>query len=362
MSIDDIAWEPPFLEPHVDEALEAALRRDHGGTLPPGTRQVSHAPWLARAPVLFDWFGGRLMHIEPRLAETLALVVSQDNSCRYCFAAHRVLMRFSGVSERAIRRLEHDLLTNELPEPEQRAIAFARRLSRSTPPVTGTDLERLRDAGWTDGAVREMALAVAAMIALNRYSTFLALDPVPYEALPDRWYAKLLRPAFGAYLRLHTRRGRAAPFDERERGAPFARVINGFDGLPLGRSLRTIIDEAWAFDGVSREAKALMVAVVAHVLGEEAVRADARVLAFGEGTSPATFDAVLAHLDAAGLDPHTRIAVAFARDSVFYEPAPIQRRTRALAAELPTPVLIDLVGFASFANVIARLGAFAHTP
>lgn len=362
MSVDDIAWEPSFVEPHVDEALEAALRRENGGTLPAGTRQVSHAPWLARSPALFNWFGGRLLHLDTRLVETLALVVSQDNSCRYCFAAHRVLMRFSGVSERAIRRLEHDLLTNELPEPEQRAIAFARQLSRSTPLVTGADLERLRGAGWTDGAVREMALAIAAMIALNRYSTFLALDPTPYESLPDRWYARLLRPALGAYLRLRTRRGRPTPFDERARSAPFARVINGFDGLPLGRSLRTIIDEAWAFDGVGRQTKALMVAVVAHTLGDDGVLADARALALGEGAGPATFDAILAHLDAEGLDPTTRIAVTFARDSVFYEPSPIQRRTRALAAELPAPVLIDIVGFASFANVIARLGAFAEPP
>jgi hypothetical protein len=37
------------------------------------------------------------------------------------------------MSETQIRRLEQDLLTTVLPQREQRAIAFARRLSRSAP-------------------------------------------------------------------------------------------------------------------------------------------------------------------------------------------------------------------------------------
>ena len=102
------------------------------------------------------------MHIEINLAEMLALVVSQENSCRYCFAAHRLLSRFAGMSETHLRRLEHDLLTSVLPKREQRAIAFARRLSRSTPILALADLAPLIANGWSDMAIREMALVCGA--------------------------------------------------------------------------------------------------------------------------------------------------------------------------------------------------------
>jgi AhpD family alkylhydroperoxidase len=165
MAIEQTEWEPSFLNPVADASLEASLRKENGGSLPPGTRHISRCPWLARSPALFNWFQGRLLHIDINLAQMLALVVSQDNSCRYCFAAHRILTRFAGMSETQIRRLEQDLLTTELPPPEQQAIAFARRLSRSTPILVQADLEPLTAYGWSDMAIREMALVCGAMIA-----------------------------------------------------------------------------------------------------------------------------------------------------------------------------------------------------
>jgi AhpD family alkylhydroperoxidase len=360
MAIEQTEWEPSFLTPVVDASLESSLRKENGGPLPPGTRHISRCPWLARSPALFNWFQGRLLHIDINLAQMLALVVSQDNSCRYCFAAHRILTRFAGMSETQIRRLEQDLLTIELPQPEQQAIAFARRLSRSTPILVQADLEPLTACGWSDLAIREMALVCGAMIALNRYSTFLALDPEPYEALPDRWYMQLMRPAFGLVLRLKTRRGKPAPFSADERHGPFARIVNGFDGLPLGRSLRQILDEAWDFDGLPRRTKALVAAIIARGLGDEMVLSEARALACDYGVGAKDFDGALAHFSAEGLFEKEKIAIEFARATIWYEPAPMQRRTRAFMEHFEIEELLDLVGFASFANLIARLGVFAE--
>jgi AhpD family alkylhydroperoxidase len=360
MPIEHTTWEPSFLPPVADPRLESSLRKENGGLLPPGTRHFSHCPWLARSVALFNWHAGRLVHIDINLAEMLALVVSQDNSCRYCFAAHRILTRFAGMRETQIRRLEQDLLTIELPQSAQRAIAFARRLSRSTPILKQADLEPLTACGWSDMAVREMALVCGAMIALNRYATFLALDPEPYEALPDRWYVRLIRPALGFALRLTTRRGEPTPFSTAERQGPFARIVNGFDGLPLGRSLRKILDEAWNFDGVPRRTKALITAVIAHGLGDDMVQAEARALALENGVGAEDFAGALAHFSADGLFAKEKIALEFARDTIWYAPAPMQRRTRAFREHFDIEELLDLVGFASLANLIARLGVFAE--
>jgi alkylhydroperoxidase family enzyme len=198
------------------------------------------------------------------------------------------------------------------------------------------------------------------MMALNRYATFLALDPKPYEALPDRWYVRLLRPALGVVLRLKTRRGETTPFSAAERQGPFARIVNGFDGLPLGWSLRTILDEAWDFDAIPRRTKALVAAVIARGLGDDLVLSEARALAHDNGVDAKDFDDALAHFTAAGLFEKEKMAIEFARETIWYEPAPIQRRTRTFRDHFETAELLDLVGFASFANLIARLGVFAE--
>ena len=73
--------------------------------------------------------------------------------------------------------------------------------------------------------------------------------------------------------------GEPTPFSAAERQGPFARIVNGFDGLPLGWSLRTILDEAWDFDAIPRRTKALVAAVIARGLGDRLVLSEARALA-----------------------------------------------------------------------------------
>jgi alkylhydroperoxidase family enzyme len=160
-------------------------------------------------------------------------------------------------------------------------------------------------------------------------------------------------------LRLAARRGDPAPFSADERQGPFARIVNGFDGLPLGRSLRTILDEAWHFDGISQRTKALVVAVIARGLGDDMVLSEARALALDHGVGAKDFTGALAHFSADGLSEKEKIAIDFARDTIWYAPAPMQRRTRAFMDHFETEELLDLVGFASLANLIARLGIFA---
>jgi hypothetical protein len=51
----------------------------------------------------------------------------------------------------------------------------------------------------------------------------------------------------------------------------------------------------------------------------------------------------------------------FARETIWYQPAPIQRQVRELNAQLGTPALLELVGITSLANAFARL-AFVLEP
>jgi hypothetical protein len=77
----------------------------------------------------------------------------------------------------------------------------------------------------------------------------------------------------------------------------------------------------------------------------------------GEGLTEATLAQVLTHLDAPELDAVERLLVPFARETIWYEPAPLQRRARALLDRLSAPQVLEAIGVAALANGLCRMGA-----
>src|SRR3989449_5886194 len=123
--ITGMEWEESLLPPTpVPPALEAEIRRLFGvvpGWLPP----VAPGPWLARSWA--SMLRKPVAHVSPDLCDLVALVVSQDNSCRYCFGAQRAVLRMRGYREAYIARLERDFHVAELSDAERAALDFARR-------------------------------------------------------------------------------------------------------------------------------------------------------------------------------------------------------------------------------------------
>ena len=66
---------------------------------------------------------------------------------------------------------------------------------------------------------------------------------------------------------------------------------------------------------------------------------------------------MLTHLDAPELDPVERLLVPFARETMWYEPATLQRHARALRDRLTGPQLLEAIGVAALANGLCRMGA-----
>jgi uncharacterized peroxidase-related enzyme len=358
-ALAEVEWEDCFLPPSRDPALERELRAMNGGMLPPGTPYFLHCPWVARAAAHFDWLRGRLAHLPIDFAEQVAVVVSQDNSCRYCFAAHRLLLRFAGVPEPRIRRLEQDLLIAELRPAERAGLEFARRVSRAAPLVEAGEVEALRQVGWDDPAIREIALVAGFMLCANRYATLAALPPQPIEELPERWYVRAVLPLAARLVRGRWKRGAPDFLEPERRSGPFAGAVNAFDGLPLARALRQVLDEAWASPLLPRRAKALVCAVVARGLSAPATEREARRLALAEGLPAEQLEAALTHLAAPALDPVEALLAPFARETLWYQPAPLQRRARGLSERLGPGPFLEAIGVAALANMVGRLEVFA---
>lgn len=350
----EIEWEECLLEPRRDAEIERRLRQRFG-RVSPGVAYFAECPWLSESLAEMSAQLMTTVRLDHELAEMASVVVSHDNACRYCYATTRALLRVLGYPEERIHRLEQDLLSAEFEPRERAAFDFARRLSRANPLPTRADAARLRDVGFDDLAIVELAGVVALSVFHNRLATLAALPPQRYEALPDRWYVRLLRPLVARRVRRLHRRAPVTPLRPDQHQGPFAPVVRALDGLPLAGVLHGFLDTLWKSQVLPARSKALVFGVVARGLGCKASEAEATRLAVEAGMAPSDVASALAHLSSSALEPIEAVALPFARETVWYQPAVIQRRSRAVRDALPRPVYVELLLTASAANMVCRL-------
>jgi len=262
-----------------------------------------------------------------------------------------------GMSERRIQHLEQNLLTADFTPRERAGLDFARRVSRSNPLPTAADVEALRAHGFAPLEIAELSAVVAMHLFFNRIATLGALPPQPMEALPDQWRTRLLRPLVAVQLRGVRRRVAPLPPPSERPSGPFAAVIETLDGLPLARTLRGALDGMRASEALTPRARALVFAVVGRQLACPLAEQEGRRMVLAEGMAAADVDQVLAHLTSPALDPVERIVVPFARETVWYRPAQIQRRAREVKQTLSRESFVELIAVAGVANALCRLAA-----
>ena len=181
-TLQHVAWESCAVEPVHDWELESyALRRQ--GVLSPAIRYFVPVPWLARAVVDLRPELGLLMHVDSQVADLLALVVSQQNSCRFCYAGVRALLWAQGVSKARLEKIEQQVAQGNLPARTIAAIAFGRSQSRSGPSGARAARAALLREGFSDDEMREIAYVVAETDFSNRAHTIPAIPARPMEEL-----------------------------------------------------------------------------------------------------------------------------------------------------------------------------------
>jgi len=354
-ALQGVAWEPCLLEARRDATLEAYARRKTG-VPQPAIRYFVDCPWLARALVDLHPEYGLLVRLDLHLADLITLVVSQENSCRYCYAAVRTLLRIQGMSEARIQRMEQDLTRADLGSRALAAIAFARMQSRSAPTVADAAKKELLAAGFDAETMKEVAFVVAATDFMNRASTIPAIPWHGVERTPDRFHVRLLRPLIARMLESRRSRGRpTAPV--RPAVYPYAALVTAYAGSPVAATLAQVLEAMWSSQVLTRRCKLLLFAVIARGIGCGACAAEVDPALREEGLPERAIAQILTHLDAPELDPVERVLVPFARETIWYEPAPLQRRARAVRERLTAAQFLEAVGVLSLANGLCRLGA-----
>jgi len=359
-TLQEIAWESCLVEPVRDRALQSYARRRLG--IPnPMIDYFASVPWLARAVIDLHPEYGLLMHLDESVADLIVLVVSQENSCRFCYAAVRAVLWAQGMSQARIERMERDLARSDLPPRTMAAVAFGRTLSRSGPVRAPEARQALRRVGFGAEEMKEIAFAAAITDFNNRALTIPAIPAHPVERIPDQIHMRLLRPFLGRIIKKHRYRGQPTALDQVPSYA-YARLVKAYAGSPIGAVLNRTLTEMWASPHLTRRCKLLMLAVIARGLGCETCSLEVSEALENESLEQSALTQILSHLDAPELDPIERLLVPFARETIWYEPASLQRRARKLRGHLTDPQLLEAIGVAALGNGLCRMGAMVLNP
>lgn len=117
--------------------------------------------------------GGQLSR---SLKEMIAVVVSRANSCRYCVAAHEMMLQQLGFSKEQVRALEEDSGRADLSPRDRALLAFAEKSTTAPHSVTDLDVEQLKQYGLTDAQIVEAQGVMELFTGYNKFIDSLAVD------------------------------------------------------------------------------------------------------------------------------------------------------------------------------------------
>ena len=166
-------------------SVRTVLDQIHGafGATPNMFRAVANSPAALQSMwAAFGALGGGV--IGAALGEQIAVAVANRNACDYCLAAHTALGRKAGVSGDALAAAQ----SGESADPRTAAVLrFALKLVNERGQVDATDVQALRDHGWSD----EHIVEIVAHVALNLFTNYVNVA----LAVPVDFPGVKLRPA-----------------------------------------------------------------------------------------------------------------------------------------------------------------------
>ena len=131
------------------------------GKIPNILRTTSIDPQIAK----WFWDGVKIILLRessiPRvLKESIAVVVSNANSCNYCTQAHGTLLQLMGFTDKQIEDLKNNF--ESFSDKEKAALNYALKINDSANKTTSDDHKILKDFGYDDKQIVEITSVVAA--------------------------------------------------------------------------------------------------------------------------------------------------------------------------------------------------------
>jgi len=116
--------------------------------------------------------------------EMIAVVVSVANKCKYCIGAHSAALRKLTKDPALADAIAADHTTAPLPEKDRAMLDYALKLTLRPTEMREADVTALRDAGWSDEDVMDIAEVIGMFNLTNRMASGLGWEPNPeYDSL-----------------------------------------------------------------------------------------------------------------------------------------------------------------------------------
>jgi len=151
--------------------IEAAF-----GMVPNLFRVYAHHPPLLQA----NWEKVKAVMMAGSLRrdvkETIAVLVSKDNSCSYCVAAHTAVLKSLGMTAEQIAALEDNLDAADFNAKEKALIHFAREANRNSPAISDTQFQTVRQTGARDDEIVEALGVMEVFTAFNKFVDSLQVE------------------------------------------------------------------------------------------------------------------------------------------------------------------------------------------
>jgi uncharacterized peroxidase-related enzyme len=109
--------------------------------------------------------------------EMIAVVVSTVNRCHYCMVSHGAALRKLTGDPVLVEQLRTDYKYAELEPRERAMLDFAVKLTEQSSRCSEDDVERLREAGWSDEDIMDIAQVAAMFNFTNRLASGLGWVP-----------------------------------------------------------------------------------------------------------------------------------------------------------------------------------------
>jgi uncharacterized peroxidase-related enzyme len=165
---------PEMAQGDVD-AIFQEIRQAFGG-VPNLFLTYAHHPPLLEA----NWHKVKRVMMEGSLErktkESIALLVSKDNGCDYCVAAHTGALKAIGVSDAEIARIETDLDQAEFTAKERALIRFARKSNQAAHEITDEIFSSVRGSGAGDAEIIEALGVMEVFTAFNKFLDALSVE------------------------------------------------------------------------------------------------------------------------------------------------------------------------------------------
>lgn len=142
------------------------------GMTPNMMKTMAQSPAVLEAYLNFSTSlgGGSL---DAKLREQIALVSAEVNGCGYCAAAHTAIGKMIGLGEDAILAARKG---HSIDARANAALQFARNVIVNRGEVSDTDLQAVKDLGFSDGEISEIIATVALNIFTNYFNLIARTD------------------------------------------------------------------------------------------------------------------------------------------------------------------------------------------